>query len=229
MTEWESAFPNMNYSEKYNYYWVPYLRKVDIHTLMAIKSIPNEQALLAKIAMKDQYAFKIIYDQYRKLVYSSALKLLRDDHQAEEILQEVFMKLWLMGEELNKIRHLESYLNTLVRNRSLNVLRRMALDARTDKVLVLDWEEQHNETEERILLNEYNRVLQEGIEKLTPKQREVYQLCHGEGLKYEEAAQKLGISILTVKTHMQLALRSLRKHIKAHGDVAIFIFLLKIF
>jgi len=133
-----------------------------------------------------------------------------------------------MGEELNKIRHLESYLNTLIRNRSLNVLRRMALDAKTDKVLVLNWEEEHNETEERILLNDYHRILKEGIQNLTPKQREVYQLCYGEGLKYEEVAQKLEISMLTVKTHMQLALRSLRKHVQANTDVAILLILLKI-
>lgn len=196
---------------------------------MRIKPIYNEQELLAKIAMKDQRAFKIIYDQYRKFVYSSALKLLRDDHYAEEILQEIFMKLWLMGEELTKIKHFESYLTTIVRNRSLNVLRRIALEAKADKSLIMKWEEEHNETEERIVLNDYNRILKEGIQQLTPKQREVYQLCYDQGMKYEQVAKVLGISVLTVKTHMQLALRSLRKYVQENGDFAIFLILLKIF
>ena len=195
---------------------------------MSTKFIFNEQELLAKIAMKDQHAFKIIFEQYRKLVYVSALKLLRDEHQAEEIVQEVFMKLWLMGEELTKIRHLESYLTTIIRNRSLNVLRRVALVTKADKNLTLKWEEEHNETEERIMLNDYHRILKEGVEQLSPKQREVYQLCYDQGFKYQQAAEELGISMLTVKTHMQLALRSLRKHVQANGDFAVFLILLRI-
>ncbi|MES2829173.1 MAG: RNA polymerase sigma-70 factor [Bacteroidota bacterium] len=195
---------------------------------MVIKPILNEQELLAKIAMNDQRAFKVIYEQYRKLVYSSALKLLRDESQAEEIVQEVFMKLWIMGEELTKVRHLESYLTTIVRNRSLNVLRRIALAAKADRGLVLTWEEEHNETEERIMLNDCHRILEEGIQQLSPKQKEVYQLCYGQGMKYQQVADLLGISALTVKTHMQLALRSLRKHVQANGNFAIFLLLLKI-
>ncbi|WP_461787622.1 RNA polymerase sigma factor [Pedobacter sp.] len=192
---------------------------------MQTKPLHDVHELLAKIAKGDQYAFKIVYEQYRRVVYSSALALLRNEHQAEEVLQEVFLKLWLMGNDLNKIRHLESYLNTLARNRCLNMIRRIALELRTDKQIALEWAEEHNETEERIMLDDYHHILNQGIAQLSVKQKEVYQLCYQKGLKYSQAAEQLGISPLTVKTHMQLALRYLRNYVLKHSDLTIvFIF-----
>ncbi len=190
-------------------------------------SLYDDEELLAKIGQGDSDAFKVIYDGYRKMVYSSALRLLRSEEQAEEVLQEVFMKLWLLRKDLVKVRHLESYLSTLVRNRCLNVLRRSALELKAEGELSLDWAEEHNETEERIILNEYHRILNQGLEQLPPKQREVYLLCYRQGLKYEQAARQLEISPLTVKTHMQAALRSLRKYVRNHADFAIFLIILK--
>ena len=195
---------------------------------MAVKSLLNESELLAKVAEGDQRAFRLIYDNYRKLVYSAALRLLKTEYHAEEVLQEVFLKIWLLKQDLNKIRHLESYLITLVRNRSLNVLRRTALETSSEKELAAGWAEEHNETEERIMLDDYHRILNDAIAQLPPKQRQVYQLCYQEGLKYEQVAEQLDISPLTVKTHMQLALRFLRKYVSTHADFAIFLIIAKI-
>jgi RNA polymerase sigma-70 factor (ECF subfamily) len=70
----------------------------------------------------------------------------------------------------------------------------------------------HCETEETVIYQDYQNILNQAIDRLPPQQKLVYGLCHGEGLKYEEAAQRLHISRLTVKTHMQQALRTIKSH-----------------
>lgn len=195
---------------------------------MALKPLHNERELLAQIAEGNERAFKIIYESYRKQMYSSALRLLKSEQLAEEILQEVFLKVWTLNVKLLQIRHLESYLITLTRNRSLNVLRRIALEHTSEKELAIDWAEEHNETEERILLDDFHRILNAGIAELPAKQRQVYQLCYQEAYKYEQVADQLNISPLTVKTHMQQALKFLRAYVRKHSDLAVVLILLKI-
>lgn len=195
---------------------------------MPISPLPLEAVLLSRIAARDQAAFRMIYDHYRKRIYSFSLKLLKSAALAEEIVQETFLKIWLMEEELQKINHLEPYLLALSRNRCLDVLRRMERELRNDRIRSKSWSESHNETEELILLQDTNDLLQAGIERLPSQQKLVYQLCRQQGLKYEEAAAQMNLSPLTVKTHMQQALRSLRIYVNSHTDVAIALIILKL-
>ena len=187
-----------------------------------------ERELLAKIAVRDEFAFGTIYYQYHKKIYTFSLRLLKSKQLAEEVVQESFLKIWLMGDALHKVSNVEAYLVTLARNRSLDALRRQQREAKAGFTTAKLWTEEHNETEESIILNDTKELLQAGIELLPPQQKMVYQLCHHEGLKYEEAAEKLNLSPLTVKTHMQHALRFLRAHILKNSDMAVAILLLKI-
>jgi len=191
-------------------------------------SLALERELLAKIAVRDELAFSTIYYQYHKKIYTFSLRLLKSKQLAEEVVQESFLKIWLMGDALIKISNIEAYLVTLARNRSLDALRKQQRAAKAGFTTAKLWTEEHNETEESIILNDTKELLQAGIELLPPQQKMVYQLCHQEGLKYEEAAEKLNLSPLTVKTHMQHALRFLRAHILKNSDLAVAIVLLKI-
>lgn len=186
---------------------------------MAIEPLHNEAAVLGRIASKDQEAFRQVYTCYHKRIYSFSLRLLKSVQLAEEVVQETFLKIWLMGEELNTVNHLEAYLVTLSRNKSLDILRRLERERRSDRRI--SWSESHNETEEAILLEDTRRLLEKGIRLLPAQQRLVYQLCKQEGLKYDEAALKLNISPLTVKTHMQQALRFLRTYMHNNTDLTI--------
>lgn len=191
-------------------------------------SLALERELLVKIAVRDELAFSTIYYQYHKKIYTFSLRLLKSKQLAEEVVQESFLKIWLMGDALIKISNIEAYLVTLARNRSLDALRRQQRESIAGFTTAKLWTEEHNETEESIILNDTKELLQAGIELLPPQQKMVYQLCHQEGLKYEEAAEKLNLSPLTVKTHMQHALRFLRAHILKNSDLAVAIVLLKI-
>jgi RNA polymerase sigma-70 factor (family 1) len=190
------------------------------------KTWVDEKDLLAKIAGRDENAFRIIFDRYQRRIYTFSLKLLKSNELAEETVQEAFLKLWLMGDSLTKISNLEGYLVMIARNRAIDQIRVNQQQTRLKTVQEESLTDKHNETEEQILLRDARSLIDQTLKLLPQQQRLVYQLCHLEGLKYEEAAERLQISPLTVKSHMQKALRALRQQLGPYMDTAILLLML---
>ncbi|QNL50470.1 RNA polymerase sigma-70 factor [Olivibacter sp. SDN3] len=182
----------------------------------------NEQHLLERIQHGDQHAFRTLFDRYQHRVFAFTLKIVKSRELAEEILYAVFLKIW-QHKGLDQIENFESYIRVLTKNHTLNVLRSLNLAQKTSVEFAAHLQQHDNATEETILFGETSRLLAEAVEKLPPRQQLVYQLCHEEGLKYEQAAKQLAVSKLTVKTHMQLALRFIRKYLNAHTEIAFLI------
>lgn len=196
---------------------------------MSLSPFYDDQELLRRVALGDERSFDIIYHNYAKKVYLFAFKVMNSPILAEEVVQEVMLKIWRMGDELKKIDHLEAYLRTASRNISLNLLRRQETAQRADKYLSMNWVEDHNETEELVILNETRDLLNQAIAQLPPQQREVYMLCHQQGLKYDQVAEKLNLAPSTVATHMKLALKFLRNYLKKHNDIFALLVIFKLF
>lgn len=186
----------------------------------------EEKTLLSRFSTGDEKAFSVFFHRFSTKVYTYALKIVKSETLSEEITQEVFVKIWNLGEQLNSIENLDAYLRVLTRNHTLKVLRRLALEVRASKTMAPGYTETHNETEEYIIFKDSEKILNQGIEQLPAQQKLVYILCHQEGLKYEEAAERLNISKLTVKTHMQHALRFLRNYVSTHTDIAVLVILM---
>lgn len=188
---------------------------------MAIKPLHNEREILAKIAEGDHIAFKEIYNHYHENVYAFALWYLKSEQDAEEVVQETFLKIWLKGKMVVEIVNLEKYLRTIAGNKSLDLLRNQARRIKTS-VFTNDEETEmsHNDTEESIILKELRDVLNEAIDKLPEQQKKVYLLCQEQGLKNDEVARQLNLSPLTVRTHTKLALRFIREYVKNNTDKA---------
>src|SRR5690606_7253025 len=91
-----------------------------------------------------------------------------------------------------------------------------------------DWQEGQHDTEERVLLNDAKRILEEAIQLLPPKQQEAFRLCHQQGLKYEEAAAAMGIASQTVAVHVKLALRFVLAYVKKATDILSMLIILKL-
>jgi len=195
---------------------------------MRVSPLVDENELLHKIAAGDQRAFKFVFEYYYNHVYVYALHLTKSEPVAEEIVQETFLKLWRQEVELKKIKKLEGYLITLARNRAIDYLRRVKLQIKIRNENDLTWLETHNETEERIILNDTRRIVQDAINQLPPQQKKVFQLCWQEGLKHEEVAEKMNLSVLTVQSYMKLALNAVRKYVVKNTDIAIVLILFKI-
>ncbi len=174
--------------------------------MQEIKDLKN---LLYKTSMHDEYAFGKIFQSFSGMVYSFSYKLTRSDYLAEEIVQEVFLKVWIHRESLPRIDNFSAYLFTITKNLAFNILKHNLIEEKAKTILYGQRTDSH-ETEETVIYQDYQQLLNKAINHLPPQQKLVYSMCHLEGLRYKEAAQKLKISQLTVKTHMQQALRSIK-------------------
>lgn len=184
---------------------------------MAIKPLIDENELLIKVAEGDQRAFTTLFDHYQKYVFSFGLKLTYSEELAEEIVQEIFLKIWYGREKMDTIESFGAYLNRLVRNHAFNLLRQAASHAKANKRIGEASSELDNHTQHSLDYRETSRLLEEAIELLPLQQKKVYALCHQQGLKYEDAARELELSPATIHYHMKLALNAIREHFKKHA------------
>jgi len=196
---------------------------------MSVIPLHDECELLAKIAGGDEHAFQILYNRYYKKIYHFSLRILNSEILAEDVMQETMLKLWLLGEELYHIINLESFLRTVSRNKSFDVLRRIKFQDQARQKMGDNWSELTNETEEQVILNDTRQVLQYAITLLPEYQRRVYELCHIQGLKHEVVADLLNLSVLSVRTYIKRALFFLRNYVRKHTEIITLLIILKLF
>lgn len=168
-------------------------------------------------------SFKCLFDNYKNRLYGYVLAITRSHYTAEEITQEIFIKLWLCREMLHEVENLDGYIFAIARNKTLNHLRKAAYDVRLlrelqERALAA---EDGNNVEERSLVSEYDRLLQDALTHLSPQRRLVYVMSRQRGLNHEEIAHQLQLSRHTVKNHLVGALRYLRHYFVEHGSVLV--------
>lgn len=170
--------------------------------------------------------FKRLFDSYKNRIYGYVLAIAHSPYTAEEITQEIFIKLWLCRDLLPEVENLDGYIFTIARNRTLNHLRKAAYDTRLLRELRELAMPQSNNVEERVLVTEYDQLLRDALSRLSPQRRLVFQLSRDRGLNHEEIAQQLHLSRNTVKNHLVEALRFIRSYLGQHGSVLVLIFFL---
>jgi RNA polymerase sigma-70 factor (family 1) len=157
--------------------------------------------------------FKCLFDTYKNRLYGYVLAIAHSGYAAEEITQEIFLKLWLCRDMLGQVENMEAYLYTIARHKTLNHLRKAAYDDRLMKELQTAMQPETNNVEEYSLKVEYEHIVQEAVALLSPQRRLVYQLSRNQGLNHEEIAGHLQLSRNTVKNHLVEALRFIRNHL----------------
>ncbi|HTJ48486.1 MAG TPA: RNA polymerase sigma-70 factor [Cyclobacteriaceae bacterium] len=162
------------------------------------------------MALSDPEAFGQVFRKYSNKIYIYALKLTRSKSLSEEIVQEVFIKIWVNRSSLTSIDYFPSYLYTITKNHTFNILKHISVEVKS-KAQYLD---KSLELQPSSVQSEHYDDLNQAVNKLPPQQQLVYKMCYHEGLRYDEVAEKLQISHLTVKTHMQQALRTIRGYFK---------------
>lgn len=174
-------------------------------------------------------SFKRLFDSYKNRLYGYVLAIARSPYVAEEITQEIFIKLWLCRDILHEVNNLDGYIFTIARNRTLNHLRKAAHDVKLLRELQELAAPESNDVEEHSLAADYDRLLRDALELLSPQRRLVFQLSRDRGLNHEEIANCLHLSRNTVRNHMVEALRFIRHYLGEHGSllaVSILFFLL---
>lgn len=189
--------------------------------------IYDEVDLLNRLSKNDEVAFRIIYDLYRKKIAAFAFFLTKSEDMAEEILQEVFVKLWLNRAKLSEVDNFNAWLHTITRNLVVDALKKIA----REKTTLLRWSlhtSSHGYDADAIMFTkESEQILQNAVDHLSPQQQEVYKLSKIKGLRNKEIASLLGISSLTVKNHLVNAMRNIRHYLRHYTNLIIMLLLLK--
>ncbi len=160
----------------------------------------------------NENAFRTLFDQYRDKIFSIAHKITKEDSSAEDVVQEVFIKLWLNKEKLPHLDNFAAYLNTVTRNHIFSQLRRIATEEAYLTELITTANAERFSSDE-IAYGELKKMLTNAIANLPPQQKKVYQLGKLEGKKYDEIAAMLNISKETVKDHMTKATASIKRQL----------------
>ncbi len=154
-------------------------------------------------------AFTDFYSQYFKRLLIESDKYVKDIYVAEEVVQDVFLKIWERSDDLTQIQSIKSYLYRSVINASINhVNRQRNLEQHHQKIMDEFTEDQADQLDEE---NELIVLLFDEIEKLPPKCKEIFKMNRFERLKYREIALKLDVSERTVENHIANALKLLRE------------------
>jgi len=140
----------------------------------------------------------------------------RDEHIAREIVQMIYIKIWDHRESLKNVRSLKDYLFILSRNTVFDHIEKMTRETRCRTELHRYQQELHNNVLSHIHERENDQLLHEVIAQLPPRQREVYLLANEQELSHAEIAAQMQVSRLTVKRHLELARRFIRRYFHSH-------------
>jgi len=171
----------------------------------------GDAELVRRIRAGDERALETVFKAHYAGMASFTQRFVRSADLAEELVQDVFLKLWTKREQLAEIETLRTYLFRAARNTALNYLRRQKLERRWQEEQGVDddpptsYAADEETTEQEVAL-----AVQQAINKLPPRCREIFLLSRDGGLTYAEIARSLEISVKTVETQMGRALKSLR-------------------
>ena len=182
----------------------------------------TDEALVLRIQQGDREAFTQFYKLHQTTMYLAAYHLLRDEEEANDILQELFSDVWQRADRIDIKGNIKGYLYTLLRNRILTGLnRKKHFEEYIDSYLAYERQSVCN-TDETILVRELEDIFREKINKLPPKMREVYELSWYDQLSNREIAVRMNISEGTVKQHKHQALRILRSKLQRLVSILFF-------
>jgi RNA polymerase sigma-70 factor (family 1) len=192
------------------------LQSTIFYTFIPVFVLPsdNEKELLCRIAAGDEAAFGELFHAYHQRLGAYICRLTESLPAAQEIVQDVFLKIWMKRAMLPEIQCFDAYLFKAARNHVYNYLRKIARE-RTQQAM-LEASVATGEPVEELQAGEqeeYLNLLEAAITQLPRQQQKVYLLHRREGLSHAEIALRLQLSVETVKKHMSLALRSIRDYL----------------
>lgn len=180
-----------------------------------------ETELLIKLKQGDQYAFEQLYFLHSKLLYNNILHLVKEREVAEELLQDLYLKIWENRINLDPGKSFKAYLFTIARNMVYDYFRKVSLNKRMIVKMMINVKESYSNIEDIISFKESSASLKDAIDTLPAQSKKVYILSKLEGKSHEEISIDLGISVSTVNNHIVKANRIVRSYLAKHSDLAV--------
>jgi len=184
--------------------------------LLALEFGDSDSELVERLKRREQQAMADLYDRYGRPAYSLILRIVRDTHTAEDLVQETFMRVWSRVQAFDSQRGaLGPWLLAVARNRAIDYLR--SVDGRMARssfeLLEMENPALFANLENQVIVSDQAGRIREAMSKLSASQRSVIELAYFEGLSQAEMAEKMGQPLGTIKTWVRTALKNLREHL----------------
>lgn len=180
----------------------------------------TDKELFNRIAEGDEQAFEQLFHAYVPSLYTAIVKIVRTEPVARDIIQEVFLYLWIDRENLVNIDHPQNWIFKIAYNRSYSWL------SKKSSVLEEKYGDNQqyenvsdNQLEELLSLHETNRLIQEAIQQLPDQARRIFQLSRENGLKSAEIGEQLGISVQTVRNSLVRSAKTIKAYLADHDII----------
>ena len=181
----------------------------------------SDDELMQEIKADNMFAFDVLYKRYCKRVYKFGYSILKSREESENLTQDVFLSLWENRLKIEKNSSIKSYVFTITYNSAISIIRKKARESQFMEYLKslqeINVEPVNIELEYTELTNKLDEILQ----ALPQRQKEIYLLHRVKGLKYSEIAESLNISVNTIENHMSRALKTIRKKLGNYSLMAI--------
>ena len=223
----EDKFPNFLSCEEY--ISLCYINQISsrgtFYFILSTVQLNSEPDLLLKISQGDEAAFARLFHTYYNRLCAFVMHLTGSMPLSEEIVQEIFIRIWEKREKLSQVTHFHPYLYAVAKNYSMSFLKKLGREMARKQ----EWEMSvvnGGEEGEDIVIKSYRNIIDQAISELPAQRQKVYLLSRDEGLRQAEIAERLAISLETVKKHMVLALRSIRSYAMAHPEINILLIII---
>ncbi|SEM74636.1 RNA polymerase sigma factor [Mucilaginibacter sp. P25] len=191
----------------------------------------DEELKVLVIAIKngDEIAFEKFYDIHSRNLYSRILRIIKDEEIVQEILQDVFLKIWTKRDTLDPEKPIKAYLFKIAENLVYKHFRKIAQDQRLIEQLIENNIDYVLPVEDKIIESETKILINKAIESLPPQRKIVFTLCRLEEKSYKEVSELLGISVYTINDHLVKANKSIKQYFLANQHLALLVIIPKIF
>jgi RNA polymerase sigma-70 factor (family 1) len=194
------------------------MRKVHHHTAAPTDNT-EDKLLLSRIALGDKDAFRVLYARYWSTVYSIAIGWLKSPEWSQDVVQDVFFKLWDKREKLPEVEHVRSYLFIVARNEIISAFKSKSLRLGSIEHYMEILPGNYLQPDHALGLKQSEAFVHAAVEQLSPRQKLIFQLTRQEGLSHEEIANRLGLTKETVSNHATRALHSIRIFLQHHSAI----------
>ena len=184
-----------------------------------------DEDLLQQIINGDTVAYATVYELFKDLVFAFAYSLIKDRDTAEEVVQQVFFKLWERREQIDVTQSFSAYIKRITYNHIIDFFRKVKRETQLQAELQRNMESLCNSHQDMLTRKDLETIYRTAIELLPTQKKNVYLLAKEEDLSYDEIATEMNISKNTVRNHMTIAIQFVREYVGKHYVISL-IFLL---
>lgn len=179
----------------------------------------TDTELVALLVRDNEAAFSELYVRYKNKLYYFVFHLLKSKEETNDIVQEIFIRIWESRNFINPNLSFSSFLYTMARNRILNYFRDINIDEKVKEILATQKVEEEEAIDSQIIYTEYQEILRNAISCLPPQRQKIFNMSRIESMSHKEIAAKLGISVNTVQEHISEALKFIKNYFSKHADM----------